>query len=119
MPKKTLLLKDYQRLCLQTAKKHADNEKELCNWGLGLAGEAGDVAGCIKKILFQGNDQHAGVRENIGDMMWYTAMICNHFGWDLSEILQENVAKLQARYPKGFSLKRARRKGTRIDWNEK
>ena len=38
------------------------------------------------------------IRENIGDMMWYAAMICNFFGWDFSKVLDENVVKLKERY---------------------
>ena len=58
-----------------------------------------------------------GIRENIGDTLWYAAMICNFFGWDLDEVLGENIQKLKKRYPQGFTQKNAERKG--IDWNEK
>lgn len=92
---------------------------ELSNWGLGVAGEAGDLAGCIKKTVYHGNDQKDGIRENIGDTMWYLAMICNCLGWKLDEVLAENIAKLKKRYPKGFTRKDASRGGSRIDWNEK
>jgi len=34
-------------------------------------------------------------------------------------VLKENVKKLQKRHPEGFTIKTARRKGTRVDWNEK
>jgi hypothetical protein len=45
-------------------------------------------------------------------------MICNYFGWDLQDILKENLAKLKARYPQGFTEKDASRGNTRIDWQE-
>jgi len=112
-------LKQYQKLCRKTAKKFKDKDKEISNWGLGLAGEAGDTAGCIKKTVFHGNDQRQGIKENIGDTMWYIAMICSFFGWNLDEVLEENIEKLKARYPRGFAEKRAKRGGKRIDWNEK
>ncbi|HUW21493.1 MAG TPA: nucleoside triphosphate pyrophosphohydrolase family protein [Candidatus Bathyarchaeia archaeon] len=112
-------LKEYQQLCRLTAKKFADKDKEISDWGLGVAGEAGDLAGCIKKTIYHENDQRQGIRENIGDTMWYLTMICNFFGWQLEEILAENIKKLRQRYPKGFTHKDARRHGTRIDWNEK
>lgn len=113
-------LTDYQKLCRRTAKKFNSKDKEILTWGLGLAGEVGDVAGCIKKTFAHDNDQRIGIRENIGDMMWYTAMICNFFDWDLQDVLEENIKKLAKRYPRGkFTTKHARRKGTRVDWNEK
>ncbi len=112
-------LKTYQKLCRRTAQKFKTKEKEILTWGLGIAGEAGDVASCIKKTFAHSNDQRAGIKENIGDTLWYVAAICNFFGWDLQEILKENTAKLKARYPKDFTEKRAQRGGTKIDWNEK
>lgn len=112
-------LSDYQKLCKKTAKKVRNRDVEIMGWGLGICGEAGDVAGCIKKIVGHHNDQRAGVRENIGDTMWYAAMICNFYGWNFDEVLEENIDKLRKRYPKGFTLQRARRKGTRVDWNDR
>ena len=112
-------LKEYQKFCRKTAKKFKNKEKEILVWGLGIAGEAGDVAGCIKKTFAHDNNQKDGIKENIGDTMWYAAMICNYFNWDFDEILKENVQKLKKRYPKGFVVKRAKRKGKRMDWNEK
>jgi len=110
-------LKEYQNLCKKTAQPFKDKEKEIFTWGLGICGEAGDVGGCIKKTFSHKNNQKAGIRENLGDTLWYAAMICNYFNWDLDEVLEENIAKLKKRYPKGFTKKDAERKG--IDWNEK
>lgn len=112
-------IKDYQKWCRKVAKKFDDPEKEIMTWGLGIAGEAGDVAGCIKKTYAHDNDQKAGIRENVGDTLWYAAMIANFFDWDLEEILLENKGKLEKRFPKGFNEKKAARKNKRVDWNEK
>lgn len=112
-------LKEYQELCKATAKSFDDKEKEIFTWGLGIAGEAGDVAGCIKKTFAHKNDQTSGIRENIGDTLWYAAMICNYFDWDMDEVLKENIEKIEKRYPKGFTKENANRDGKRIDWNEK
>ncbi|MBU2540068.1 nucleoside triphosphate pyrophosphohydrolase family protein [Patescibacteria group bacterium] len=111
-------LKDYQKLCKTTSKKFKDKEKEIMTWGLGISGEAGDVAGCIKKTYSQNDDQKNGIRENLGDTMWYIAMICNFYGWNLNDVLKENINKLKKRHPKGFSYKGCR-KDKRNDWNEK
>lgn len=112
-------LQEYQKFCQSTAKKFDPAEKEILTWGLGIAGEAGDVASCIKKTFAHDNDQRAGIRENIGDMMWYAAMICNFFGWDMQEVLEENIKKLKKRYPKGFTTEQAKRNNTMIDWSKK
>lgn len=111
-------LRKYQEFCKKTAQQFCSPEHEILTWGLGISGEAGDVASCIKKTISHKNDVKEGIRENLGDTMWYVAMICNFFNWDLQEVLEENLSKLQKRYPKGFTHKDAQRKGERIDWNE-
>jgi len=111
-------LKDYQLFCKEIALPQDDKEKEIMTWGLGVAGEAGDIAGCIKKTLAHKDDQIAGIKENLGDTMWYIAMICNYYGWSLDEVITENVMKLKKRYPNGPTFEDAAKR-KRIDWNEK
>ena len=111
-------LKEYQKLCKATARTFETPQHEILTWGLGIAGEAGDIAGCIKKTYAHDNDQRKGIRENIGDTLWYAAMICNFFDWDMQEVLKENIDKLRKRFPEGFTTENARREGTRKDWNE-
>lgn len=80
----------------------------MLNGCLGLAGEAGETLDMIKKWISHEkpfDEEHA--KKELGDVMWYVAMMCESFGWDLDEILQMNVDKLKARYPKGFSVERA------------
>jgi len=109
-------LKEYQKFCKKTAKKFDDKDKEILTWGLGIAGEAGDVAGCVKKTFSHGDDQKNGIRENLGDTMWYIAMICDFFDWNIEGVLEDNIKKLEKRYPNGFSEETAR-KDKRKDWN--
>lgn len=110
-------LNNYQEACKRTSKKFSSPETEIATWGLGIAGEAGDVASCIKKTFAHKNDVKKGIKENLGDMMWYAAMICNFFGWKLSDALQENIDKLKKRYPEGFSFEDAQRGGTMVKWS--
>lgn len=99
-------LKEYQEIAKTTAKKDFQTkEEEIMCWGLGITGEAGDIASCIKKTYAHKKDVKEGIKENIGDMMWYTAMICNFFGWNFDEILKQNIEKLKKRFPQGFNYK--------------
>lgn len=80
----------------------------VLNGCLGLAGEAGETLDMIKKWVFHENDldlEH--FKKELGDVMWYVAMICHSMEIDLDEILQMNVDKLIARYPEGFDTERA------------
>ena len=108
----------YQEAVKRTTKFFGNKWKELANLGLGISGEAGDVAGCIKKTLSHQNDQVAGIKENLGDTLWYIAAICNHFDWNLEEVMFENIEKLKKRYPNGFIINEASRDGKRTDWME-
>jgi len=112
-------LKEYQEFCKLTAKKFPTEREEILTWGLGITGEAGDVASCIKKTYQHDNDQTNGIKENLGDMLWYASMICNFFGWSLQEIMDNNAEKLKKRYPNGFTINDAKRDGKMIDWGEK
>jgi NTP pyrophosphatase (non-canonical NTP hydrolase) len=103
-------LKEYQELAKKTAKKDFKTEKEeILTWGCGISGEAGDVASCIKKTFMHNKDVKEGIMENLGDMFWYSAMICNFFNWDMNEILQKNIEKLKKRFPEGFTYEAVKR----------
>ena len=111
-------LEKYQKLCKRTAKPYENQTLALSNWGLGLVGEAGDVGSCIKKVIFHKNDGlKEGIKENLGDMMWYVSMICNEFGWSLKDVLNENFEKLKKRFPEGFDAEKIKRDGTMIKWS--
>lgn len=107
-------LKEYQEICKRTAKTDfKTSEEEIMCWGLGVAGEAGDIGSCIKKIVAHKKDVKNGIKENIGDMLWYTAMICNFFKWNLDEVLEENIKKLKQRFPDGFNYQSVNREMTK------
>lgn len=75
---------------------------------LGLSGEAGEFTDMIKKWIFHEKPLdvvHA--EKELGDIMWYVAMICESFGWKLEDIMQMNVDKLKTRYPDGFNVDHA------------
>jgi NTP pyrophosphatase (non-canonical NTP hydrolase) len=82
----------------------ADNDMMLIWNAIGLAGEAGEVAEIVKKGIFHqhGVDQ-TKLRKELGDVLWYTAAMCTKAGFDMSEIMQENIEKLEARYPSGYT----------------
>lgn len=55
-------LKKYQEDCKRTVKEFRSKEEEIMTWGLGIAGESGDVAGCIKKTFVHMDDQTTGIK---------------------------------------------------------
>jgi len=96
---------EYQQAALRTATGKC---RDLGNCGLGIAGEAGEVADCIKKYLYQGHPlDKKHIAEELGDVAWYMAVCAYMVGMPLDDVLQNNVQKLKRRYPDGFSEERS------------
>jgi NTP pyrophosphatase (non-canonical NTP hydrolase) len=80
----------------------------LINGLMGLTGEAGELTDLFKKWIFHNaplDEQHA--KKEVGDVLWYVAMICHSMGWNMDEIMQMNIEKLKARYPEGFDTEKS------------
>lgn len=80
----------------------------LFNGILGLTGESGEVSDLVKKGIFheKGIDKDH-LKKELGDVMWYIAMICDSVGFDLDDVMKTNIDKLIARYPDGFDTYKA------------
>ena len=106
---------EYQRLAMRTNDGKAlyrliskIETAEIINAALGLSGEVGEFNDLLKKWIFHEKEFDADhAKKELGDIMWYVAMMCHSFGWELDEILQMNIDKLLARYPNGFDVESA------------
>ena len=100
---------EYQQLALRTAGHTEDRQKVLTYTALGLTGESGEVAEMVKKAFFHGHVLDRGaLAKELGDVLWYLAVMADGLGLSLESIAAENIAKLRARYPEGFSEERSR-----------
>jgi NTP pyrophosphatase (non-canonical NTP hydrolase) len=81
--------------------------KALEYLALGLTSEAGEVAGKVKKLIRDGEDKEGfelkkiAISHEIGDVLWYCAMMAQEVGVPLNDILQENLRKLHSRKERG------------------
>lgn len=101
---------EYQLLALRTANK--DNKDLILNGTLGLAGESGEVADVVKKHLFQGHELNKDkIVDELGDVLWYIAIMAKGIGVGMEEIAKHNVEKLKKRYPDGFEVERSLNRG--------
>ena len=76
-----------------------------------MAGESGEVLDIIKKWVFHEKELDKDhLKKEIGDVMWYVAMLCESFDFNIDEILKINVCKLKSRYPDGFDTEKANRR---------
>ncbi len=92
--------------CRYTAdqSRRATAEMRALHACLGLATEVGELTDVYKKFVFYGKPiDFVNVAEEIGDVMWYLAIICNDLEISFDEIQQQNIAKLRKRFPDKFT----------------
>jgi NTP pyrophosphatase (non-canonical NTP hydrolase) len=94
---------EYQNMAKSTAiydKKH-----QILYPALGLAGEAGEVANKVKKLIRDGYEKNKDYRTEIsaelGDVLWYIAVLASDIGIELSDIATNNIIKLKDRQARG------------------
>lgn len=94
---------DYQKTCLRTA-----GDANLSTLALGIAGEAGEVADLVKKHVGHGHPLDKDkLAHELGDVLWYVAVLAERLGYPLETIMIMNRDKLRSRYPDGFSSERS------------
>lgn len=69
---------------------------------LGLAGEAGEVAEKIKKVIRDGDgtiseEKRLELEKELGDVMWYIANLAEELKLDMDGIARKNIEKLRSR----------------------
>ena len=73
---------------------------------LGMAGEAGEVANKVKKLIRDGPETRPetwreDIASEIGDVLWYCAALADDLNLTLGMIASQNLNKLQKRKAKG------------------
>jgi NTP pyrophosphatase (non-canonical NTP hydrolase) len=96
---------DYQDRALDTAI-YPNRGANFVYPALGLVGESGEVADKLKKVI-RDNDGvltdsvRDAVAAELGDVMWYVAVLAAELDYDLDEIMAKNLAKLASRQQRG------------------
>lgn len=97
---------EYQKLALRTNLQKADPTLELMQQLLGLADESGEVLAIFKKWIRDNNADPAAldkknVGKELGDILWYIAVVADDLGLSLDDIAAGNIAKLADRQQRG------------------
>ena len=100
-----MLISEYQELSRRTATYPGAGDN-IVYPTLGLAGEAGEVAEKVKKLLrddggVMSAERRAALAGELGDVLWYVAQVATEAGLDLDEIAQGNLDKLLSRQRRG------------------
>lgn len=101
----TLTFNEYQQRTGDTAR-YPDAGQNPIYPTLGLAGEAGEVAEKVKKVLRDQAGQFdadavAAIKKELGDVLWYVARLAAELDLDLGDIAAANLAKLASRQERG------------------
>ena len=81
-----------------------DNKFSVLYPALGLAGEAGEVADKVKKIIRDNKslvEEKEGIAKELGDVLWYVNAIARDIGYSLEEVAEMNLVKLESRKERG------------------
>ncbi|WP_322816096.1 nucleoside triphosphate pyrophosphohydrolase family protein [Chloroflexus sp.] len=102
---------NYQELAMRTLAAGLTPCERLTNAALGLSGEAGEFADTVKKHLFHGHPlNREELLKELGDILWYAALVCDALDVRLSTVMAANIEKLRRRYPEGFSSERSQQR---------
>ena len=96
----TIGFRDYQKKAVSFAIYPATHK--VLYPALGLCGETGEVAEKVKKQVRDGVFNRHEVAKELGDVLWYWIQGCIALGYTPEEVMKENIAKLEKRYPNGF-----------------
>ena len=102
-------LNHYQTRAMQTAIYPEVGEAAVAGviyTSLGLVGEAGEIANKVKKIIRDSGGELSNERQNdlldeLGDVLWYVAMLAVELDANLADVAAHNLRKLKERASKG------------------
>ena len=92
-------------------EKHRIEFSQLLTASIGMQAESGEFSEVIKKIIFQGKeyneDERFHLMRELGDVLWYWVQGCTALGYTPQEVMEENINKLESRYPNGFEVSKS------------
>ena len=110
-------MKNYIEKAIKTESKDFDKISNrlqdksmirLLHTGMGLATESAEFLDALKKAIYYGKElDKVNLAEEMGDILWYCATALDELGVSFEEVMEKNIAKLEARYPEKFTEEKA------------
>lgn len=98
-----MTINEFQQEALKTAIY--PKEHRIVYPVLGMTGEAGEVAGKVKKVIRDygsfTDERKREIAKEIGDVLWYCAALSNDLGYSLEEVCLMNIEKVKSRKERG------------------
>lgn len=86
----------------------SQKDTDLLHAALGISSESGEITeAIIKHLVGQSDLDNVNIKEEVGDVLWYLAILCRRCGFTLDEAMNTNIEKLAARYPNKFNCEDA------------
>ena len=90
------------------------NVPRVMTSAIGMLAESGEFTEVLKKMVFQGKEfneeNRFHMKRELGDILWYWIQGCIALGYTPDEVMDENIKKLEARYPDGFEVARSEKR---------
>jgi len=101
-----MTFEEYQKRALTTVLGTDNPLLDTLHWVLGINGEAGEVAEKVKKIIRDRKgvmtpDDKKELAKEIGDVLWYLAVLSHDLGFTFEEVALNNLEKLSSRKERG------------------
>jgi NTP pyrophosphatase (non-canonical NTP hydrolase) len=101
-------LKTESNVGFVTMADDRDVNSRLIHGVMGCVTESGELADALKRHIFYKKELDlVNLKEEIGDIMWYLAILCDELGTTFEELADINIKKLSARYPDKFTSDKA------------
>lgn len=79
-------------------------KSEVLHGCLGIASEGGELLAEMQRWLWYNKGLSIlNIFEELGDVLWYVAEVCNAMGWRMEDVMTANIAKLKQRYPNKYT----------------
>jgi len=97
---------EYQDKSMKTDTKVVINDNRIAFYALGIADEAGEVAGKIKKLIREKNsvlteDYKKEIVKELGDVLWYMTQMCTYMNVSLEDVAKSSIEKIMSRQERG------------------
>ena len=109
--------KDFMAFINSTSKLDVQDNMNLprvMTSAIGMLAESGEFTEVLKKMVFQGKEfteeNRFHMKRELGDILLYWIQGCIALGYTPDEVMDENIKKLEARYPNGFEVARSEKR---------
>ena len=80
---------------------------EIIHSIVGILTESGELAEALEAAITEKKINRTNIIEEMGDLLWYIALLCNAMHTTIEEVGAINIGKLAVRYPEKFDPERA------------